>query len=304
MISFCRKVRTWINAPLLDRIAQAQLVFVETRHLLAEKLTRLEVDLQRVHIFEEGPAGLGIAGWVARSERLRAEIGMLAPTFAPARSIPFEESLRRLEALNPRLFPIWHKLFENGAKSYVEEWLGSCSHREQRYARLFGHYLEIYGHGRILDIGCGPYGLAYYLTTRNPALVCGLEPLPQLGHASFEIARGFNEFLPWDDGQFDTVVSGTSLDHVMSLDVSLAEVRRVLKPNGRYIVWLASIPGAKPFDEKATVFEPIDKLHLFHFDKAWIEPIFEEKFFIEDVAVISQPGFDHMFYCMRPKRQG
>lgn len=240
------------------------------------------------------------AGLTARAERLRRERDHADIGEAHARHLPFEDALRRLEALNPRLYPIWSKLFENGARAYAEDHTGSCSHREHRYALLFGAYTEIYGHGRILDIGCGPRGLPSYLATRRPALVYGLEPLPLLEQPSFAVARGFNEFLPWDDAQFDTVVSGTSLDHVLSLEASLAEVSRVLKPDGRYLVWLASIAGAPAFDERSPDAQAIDDFHLFHFDRAWIEPIFERHFEIVDVTTLPQPGFDHVFYCLRP----
>jgi SAM-dependent methyltransferase len=261
-----------------------------------------QIECQLFDFLRDQPASLLSAGLNARSARLRAEAGAALPVFKPPMHLPFEESLRRLEALNPPLYTVWRALFEHGSKSYVEERLGSCSHRDHTYAQLFGAYIEIYGHGRILDIGYGPYRLPTYLSTRNPAMVCGVEPLEMLETPVFEVLRGFNEFLPWGDEEFDTVVSGTSLDHVMSLEVSLQEVQRVLRPDGKYIVWLASIPGSAPFDEQAKNFEPVDNFHLFHFDRAWIEPFFERYFKIDDAMIISQPGFEHVFYCMTPRK--
>jgi SAM-dependent methyltransferase len=243
------------------------------------------------------------ASLVARAQRLASERTFQIGEAPQARDVPFDRALVMLEGLNPKLFGVWTRLFENGARSYVEEPVCSCSHREHHYARLFGGYVEIYGCGRILDVGCGPYGMPAYLATRNPKLVWGLEPLPMSVEPGFTVLRGFNEFLPWEDGQFDTVVSGTSLDHVLSLEASLAEVRRVLRPNGRYLVWLASVPGSAPFNEDAEKFEPIDQFHLFHFDRVWIEPIFERYFNIADATVIPQPGFDHVFYCLEPRPQ-
>jgi hypothetical protein len=75
----------------------------------------------------------------------------------------------------------------------------------------------------------------------------------------------------------------------------------VLRPEGKYVVWLASIPGAAPFDEKAPNIAAIDRFHLFHFDRMWIEPLFERYFDIDDITVVPQPGFDHVFYCMTPR---
>ncbi len=333
MAGFMNRFLEWVTAPALTRMQASyeaviirleefstQAKFYQTQNelraqRLEQQLIQHEAKLHQSFLLPQSAIeqqffdvasakvnSLFIAGLHARSARLRSELEIKVPIFKPSKQLPIEESLRRLEALNPALYPVWRELFENGAKGYVEERLGSCSHREQKYAQLFGCYLEIYAHGRILDIGCGPYGLPSYLATRNACMVCGLEPLPMLETAAFEVVRGINEFLPWDDAQFDTVVSGTSLDHVMSLDTSLREVNRVLKPGGKYIVWLASISGAAPFNEKSQEFKAIDRFHLFHFDRIWIEPLFERYFDIEDVTIVPQPGFDHVFYCMTPRR--
>jgi SAM-dependent methyltransferase len=322
MFGFLRRFREWMITPALmrlnaldnaastrlDQLVSAKLeqqasqlkeIFSSQQSAIEQQLTDLK---QQITENAQSEAMLlKVAGLAARSARLQAEANITVPNFKPARPHSFDESLRRLEALNPTLFPVWRELFENGAKSYVEERLGSCSHREHEYARLFGAYLEIYGHGRILDIGCGPYRLPSYLAARKAGMICGVEPLPMIEPAAFEIVRGFNEFLPWDEAQFDTVVSGTSLDHVMSLDVSLQEVRRVLKTKGKYIVWLASIPGAAPFNELSSDFKAIDSFHLFHFDRKWAEPLFEKYFCIDDITIVPQVGFDHVFYCMSPR---
>ncbi len=240
------------------------------------------------------------AGLAARARRLNSPEPQPAPP-GTAKPIPYEEALAKLEALNPRLFPVWKQLFDNGARAYYEEKEGSCSHNTHHHAKLFGAYCEIYARGRILDVGCGPHGVPSYLATWSRAQIAGLEPLVPSTEPDFELQRGFNEFLPWADDTFDTVLSATSLDHVLSLDRSLAEVRRVVKPSGRYLVWLASIAGSPAFDPDRESFEPIDQFHLFHFDRVWIEPLFEVQFEIEDITIIPQPSFDHVFYTMRPR---
>lgn len=324
------RIRSWALTPVENIVNYQSAQIVDSINDLVHLSERIEVIIKNVELIDKNSndlikltkidvsnclsmlsnyenktkeTDLITAGLSARAARLRQGLGSEPGRRVAARPLEYGESLARLRKLNPVMFPVWMELFENGARSYVEERLGSCSHREHYYAQLFGAYCEIYGHGRILDIGCGPHGMPSYLATRDPRLVTGLEPLEMRGAPVFDVARGFNEFLPWEDGQFDTVVSGTSLDHVLSLKASLAEVSRVLHPAGRYLVWLASIPGAAPFDENATEFQPIDRFHLFHFDRTWIEPIFEEFFEIDDVTIIPQPGFDHVFYCMTPGRQ-
>lgn len=295
MKNFIRLAREWLNAPINKNmeILEADL------HALIALLTKMREEIAE-SIEKNKVLSFDIAGMVARADRLRGEIKIEPQCLPIRRDIKFEQSLRQLELLNPNIFPVWKELFDNGAKSYVEERLGSCSHREHHHAKLFGMYVEQFGHGLILDIGCGPYSMPSYLAMRDPRQVFGLEPLPIMVDPGYTVTRGFNEFLPWEDGQFDTVVSGTSLDHVLSLDASLSEVRRVLKPSGKYLVWLASIPGAAAFDETAESFEPIDRFHLFHFDRAWVEPVFERYFNIADVTIVPQVGFDHVFYCMEP----
>jgi SAM-dependent methyltransferase len=241
-------------------------------------------------------------GLVARQARLRtaAPPAAFSSAYAPVGPQDIDEAFGRLEQLDPVAYPVWRRLFENGRRSYYEQREASCSHRDHWYAKLFGAYIEIYGFGRILDIGCGPHGLPSYLASHEPRLVSGLEPLAPTGRIDFEYVQGFNEFLPWPNGSFHTVVSGTSLDHVLSLERALAEVARVLATGGRYLVWLASIPGAPAYAPSRSPPVPIDDFHLFHFDRKWVEPIFERFFRILDTTVVSQPGFDHVFYCMAP----
>ncbi len=239
------------------------------------------------------------AGLQARHLRNAAEPAAPPSNYAPARQQSLEASLQQMKDLAPSVFPIWHALFQNGARSYVEQREASCSHWGHHYAQLFGAFVSIHAYGRLLDVGCGQHGLPAYLAGYPLELISGLEPLPLTKPAPFECAVGFNEFLPWPDGAFHTVVSGTSLDHVISLERSLEEIRRVLVPRGRFLVWLASIPGAKPFDPANPV--AIDQYHLFHFDRAWIEPLLENDFTISDCTIVPQPGWDHVFYCLVPR---
>jgi SAM-dependent methyltransferase len=212
-----------------------------------------------------------------------------------------DQAFKRLEGLAPAVYPIWRKLFDNAISFYSQDIEASASVWGHKYAQLFGAYVTLFGSGRFLDIGCGINGKPSYLASVPSHLVSGLEPLPQKIDPGFRCVQGFNEFLPWGDGAFDTVVSGTSLDHVLSLDKSLSEVVRVLAPQGRYLVWLASIPGSPAYNPADPDFAPRDQFHLFHFDRAWIEPVFQKYFEIQDVTIIPQPGFDHVFYCLTSK---
>lgn len=91
--------------------------------------------------------------------------------------------------------------------------------------------------GLTLDIGCG--------TGRNLSLyapgvrVVGLEPCwatllrARRRVPTVPIVQGSGEALPFSEGAFDTVVSGLVFCSVPDPGRGLAEVKRVLKPDGR-----------------------------------------------------------------------
>jgi SAM-dependent methyltransferase len=269
------------------------------------QLASFESQLQKLWTHKELGAGLETsvallaAGFCLKSAEIKSR-PISESNYRKADLKPIEFYLSMLRDLHPRAFVIWKNLFENGKRSYYEQREASCSHRDQWYARLFGSYVNIYAVGRLLDIGCGPHGVPSYLSQYNRELLSGLDPLELTGVNEFEYVRGINEFLPWPDRSFQTVVSGTSLDHVLNLDRALSEVARVLTPSGHYLVWIASVPGACPYDPDSNNLTPVDQFHLFHFDRVWVEPLFEKYFAILDATVIPQAGFDHIFYCMRP----
>ena len=62
--------------------------------------------------------------------------------------------------------------------------------------------------------------------------------------------RGDAQRLPFADAAFDVIVSGDSLEHFPDPRLAVAECKRVLRPNGRFVIWV-------PF------------LHPFHGDDLW-----------------------------------
>ncbi len=110
------------------------------------------------------------------------------------------------------------------------------------------------------------------------------------------------EFLPWPDDTFETVVVGTSLDHVLLLDRVYEEVRRVLAPGGNFIIWTVFIKDSIPYDPYRSDISPVDEFHLFHFDREWFEKGIEEFFIIDDVYRVNV-DIDHYFYRLQPKNK-
>jgi 2-polyprenyl-3-methyl-5-hydroxy-6-metoxy-1,4-benzoquinol methylase len=95
--------------------------------------------------------------------------------------------------------------------------------------------------GRLLDIGCGAY--PYFLTNTDFREKFGLEQcvttqmkagsVTIMGHDLHKVKR-----IPFRDNYFDVVTMLAVLEHIEpeKLTRSLAEVRRVLKPGGLYVL--------------------------------------------------------------------
>jgi len=101
----------------------------------------------------------------------------------------------------------------------------------------------------MLDVGSGT-GLCAWLGQHlvGPGgRVVALDPSPgMLEQARMRGVRervvGFAESLPFDDGSFDVVTMSYMLRHVQDLATAFAEVRRVLRPGGRLLIFEVTAP--------------------------------------------------------------
>lgn len=106
------------------------------------------------------------------------------------------------------------------------------------YPRLCRHLK-----GRALDIGCGlgdmlafrPNTVGVDINDKTVAWCC------QRGLEAYVMAP---DVLPFEDSSFDSVSLDNVLEHLTAPAALLAEIRRVLKPNGRFLV---GVPGRKGF---------------------------------------------------------
>jgi len=111
---------------------------------------------------------------------------------------------------------------------------------------------------RILDVGCGPGRLTILAgTVAGPSSeACGIDPAPEMvdlarrnaERAGVEVRFqvGAIEALPYPDDCFDVVLSSLMLHHLPDglKRRGLAEVRRVLKPGGRFVaIDFGATPG-------------------------------------------------------------
>jgi ubiquinone/menaquinone biosynthesis C-methylase UbiE len=145
----------------------------------------------------------------------------------------------------------WARLYDLGTTLFS---LGRASALDRKTVELAG----IAPGERILDVGCGPGRLAILAgsITGPEGEVCGIDPAPEMvGLATRKAARarvpvrfevGVIEALPYPDERFDVVLSSMMLHHLPG-DLprrGFAEVRRVLRPGGRFVaVDFGATPG-------------------------------------------------------------
>jgi ubiquinone/menaquinone biosynthesis C-methylase UbiE len=120
------------------------------------------------------------------------------------------------------------------------------------YETLVGH-AELVGGQRVLEIGCGTGNLTIRAKRAHPATeFVGSDPDPRalsrarrkaFGMVGIRFERGYAQQLPYEDGEFDRVLSSMMLhhldDHVKA--AAVGEVLRVLRPGGR--LHLADVGG-------------------------------------------------------------
>lgn len=97
---------------------------------------------------------------------------------------------------------------------------------------------------RVLEVGCGPGGLAERLARELRVELAALDLSPRM--VELTRARGVDaragdvQALPFPDGSFDCAVAAFVLYHVPDLERSVAELARVLRPGGRLVA--ATVP--------------------------------------------------------------
>jgi SAM-dependent methyltransferase len=115
-------------------------------------------------------------------------------------------------------------------QSYADNW-DDILFRERILQNLSGDSMA-------LDLGAGS-GLVSQMHFRGICRnVCGLDPVPEvLANQHLDCAKiGSGEDIPWADDAFDLVFADNVLEHLEKPARVFAEVRRVLRPGGVFLV--------------------------------------------------------------------
>lgn len=116
----------------------------------------------------------------------------------------------------------------------------SSKHYQEFFTSSFDLNEEFYINKKILDIGCGPRGSLEWADMASERI--GLDPLVdeylKLGADKHKMTyvKAPAEKIPFDEGYFDIVSSFNSLDHVDDKDNTIKEIKRVLKPEGIFLL--------------------------------------------------------------------
>jgi ubiquinone/menaquinone biosynthesis C-methylase UbiE len=159
--------------------------------------------------------------------------------------------------------------------------------------------------GVILDFGCGTGYISSLLSIKNKVYgidVANDEENIEVFKNNISVQKSiWNELqahlsfydgkiLPYKDGFFDAVVCHASLEHVTDLRLSLSEINRVLKNNGKLFIY--RLPIIKSYSEKIT------KAHKVKYSQQGISKLIYQHNFLVNKIEYS----DFMFWSV-PKLQ-
>lgn len=117
----------------------------------------------------------------------------------------------------------------------------------------------------ILDIATGTGDLAINLAETNAKKIVGFDISPgmlEVGRKKVEklklnqidMVLGDSESIPFKDNSFDAITVAFGVRNFENLEKGLAEILRVLKPNGTFVVLETSVPTKFPFKQGYQIY--------------------------------------------------
>ncbi|CAK9886693.1 MAG: putative S-adenosylmethionine-dependent methyltransferase/MSMEI_2290 [Candidatus Erwinia impunctatus] len=162
--------------------------------------------------------------------------------------------------------------------------------REEHYQRY--QYVASFSRGVVVDCACG-IGYSAPIFLSNPAVVSytGLDVdreaiayAQEHNTTNSRFEHGSILALPFDDCSIDTFISLETLEHLEQPELAIAEVKRVLKPNG---VFICSVPTEHYENFCISLYGP-NPYHIQAFSLDALKTLLQTKFMYVDIAVIAQ----------------
>ena len=113
----------------------------------------------------------------------------------------------------------------------------------------------------ILDIATGTGDLAILMAATNAEKIIGLDisaGMLEVGKKKVEdkklsnvidLVLGDSENIPFEDNHFDAITVGFGVRNFENLEKGFAEILRVLKPNGIFVILETSVPEKTPYKQ-------------------------------------------------------
>lgn len=113
----------------------------------------------------------------------------------------------------------------------------------------------------ILDIATGTGDLAILMAQSNAEKIIGLDisaGMLEVGRKKveekklsdrIELILGDSENMPFEDNYFDAITVGFGVRNFENLEKGFAEILRVLKPNGVFVILETSVPDKTPYKQ-------------------------------------------------------
>jgi SAM-dependent methyltransferase len=151
----------------------------------------------------------------------------------------------------------------------------------------------------ILDLGCGDGQLTERLASTG-AIVTGVDVSPEMLAAArsrgIDAHEGSAESLPFADRSFDAVFSNAVLHWVRDQDAMMAEVRRVLKPGGRFVAEMAGHGNIAAIRvafmttlARHGCSDPEEGVNCYPTPEAYQRRLIRNGFHVERIALIPRP---------------
>lgn len=182
--------------------------------------------------------------------------------------------------------------FSGQAAAYLQ----SNVHAQGADLQRLGEWLDDDKQANLLDIGCGAGHASFTAAPRvakvtaydlsEGMLAVVAQEAEKRGLSNITCTQGPAEVLPFTDNSFDIVISRYSAHHWHDIQAALMEIRRVLKPGGRFIMMDIATPGKAILDVWLQTIEMLrDPSHIHNYSQGqWLTMVNNRGMVIEKLV--------------------